>query len=641
MRFKIILLLVSLTLFSGLFAQQPQQPVQIKKSTDKVKIEDKYYYIHIVQKGESLYAISKTYGVSQIDIASENPDIILGIQVDQAIKIPAKEIISQEEDDKFIHHIVKKGETLFGLSRRYNVSIEDIAKVNSEVESGLVLSQVLLIPKEKLKSDDQVIKKDSITFIYHQVKQKEGLYSISRFYNISIQEIESYNKDVLASGLKYGTTLKIPRQTVVTISTPQAQQAFVEKKEPIVVEPKPEIKKPVIVCDTFVYSKSNQIYNISLLLPILPEAEEPDSVDMIDPATGEKIVEKEQDKDRITTKSSNYLDFYEGFLLAVDSLKRDGLSMNISVFNTKNSIDEVSNLIKEKAIQEANLIIGPVYPDLLSPMADFSRQNRINIVSPLSPDNSLLKNNPYLFQVNPSYSLQIKEFVYNLEFDSNQNLILVYEDSVNLEMISEYKDLLSNKINENSNSESIHFKELAYIPGGIATEIKEKLNQSLTDQKENVILIPSENEAFVSDFLSHLYGLTTYYGYKVKVYGFPKLQRFRNVPIEYYYSLNIHLFTPFYVDYSKNNVKKFVDKYRRYYRSEPSQYSFQGYDIGLYFLKSMKKYGLDFKYCLKNLKVDLLQSNYQFIQQSDIDGFENKSLFFIHYSSDYEIKSDN
>ncbi|MHC1704260.1 MAG: LysM peptidoglycan-binding domain-containing protein [Tenuifilaceae bacterium] len=636
MRFKIILLLVSLTIFSGLFAQQPQQTVQVKRSTDKVKIEDKYFYIHIVQKGESLYAISKAYGVSQIDIASENPDIILGIQVDQAIKIPAKDLLTKEEDDKFIHHIVKKGETLFGLSRRYKVSIEDIAKVNPEVESGLVLSQILLIPKEKLTADDIIVKKDSLTFIYHQVRQKEGLYSISRFYNISIQEIESYNKEVLSSGLKYGTTLKIPRQTVVNISTPQAQQAIVEKNGAI-VEPRIEKSKPAIECDTFVYSNSKQIFNIALLLPILPEEEEQDSLEMIDPITGEALVEKEKEKDRISIKSSNYLDFYQGFLMAVDSLKREGLSMNISIFNTKNSLDEVNKLIKEKAIQEANLIIGPVYPDLLSPMADFSRQNRINIVSPLSPNNTLLKNNPFLFQVNPSYSQLNKEFISGLSFEPNQNLIVVYEDSVNLEMIMEYKELLASKINEDSNSESIHFKVMSYAPGGIATEIKEKLNQSLTDQKENIIFLPSENEAFISDFLSHLFGLTTYYGYKVKVYGFPKLQRFRNIPIEYYYKLNIHLFTPFYVDYSRDNVKKFVYKYRRYYKSEPSQYSFQGNDIGLYFLKAMKKYGLDFKYCLNSLNVELLQSNYQFIQQSDIDGFENKSIFLIHYRSDYEI----
>lgn len=638
MRSWLIILLISVVTCNTVLAQQPEHLQHIKKSTDKVKIDDKYYYIHIVKKGESLYSISKAYGVSQIDIASDNPDIYLGLQVDQAIKIIAKDIPTKEEDDKFIHHIVKKGETPYGISKRYGVSIEEIYKANPEVESVLILNQVLLIPKEKIGLKDQKANKDSLSFIYHNVKPKEGLYSISKYYNISIQEIENYNKEVLANGLKFGTVLKIPRQTIINLTTSQQQQNKVEDQKIVVTEIKEKTTRPLIKCDTFNYSKTKPIYNIALLLPILAEEQEPDSVDMIDPETGEKIVEKPKDKNVISSRSSNYLDFYEGFLMAVDSLKREGLSLNISIFNTKKSVDELNNLIKERAIQNANLIIGPVNPELLSPMATFARENRINIVSPLSPDNSLLKNNPYLFQVNPSTISQIKEFISTVNFNSDQNIIVVSEDSVDVEMVKEYKKLLENRINQASNSDAIHFKELSYKPGGVATEIKEKLNQSLTDQKENIILIPSENEAFVSDFLSHLFGLKTYFGYNVKVFGFPKWQRFKNIPIvDYYYNLNLHLFTPFYVDYNHKNVKRFIDKYRRYYQSEPTQYAFQGYDIGLYFLKAMKTYGLDFKYCLNGFNVDLLQSGYKFEQQSDIDGFENKSIFSIHYTMDYTI----
>ena len=637
MRSKILLFLFCIFLANALPAQEQRQVVQVQKSTDKVKIGDKFYYIHIVKKGESLYSISKTYNVSQIDIASDNPDIILGIKVDQAIKIPAKDVEAKSED-QYIHHIVKKGETLFGLSKRYNIPIEDIVKVNPDVESGLVLSQILLIPKEKLSPAVQKVQKDSLTFIYHEVKQKEGLYSISKLYNVSIQEIESYNKDVLAKGLRYGTTLKIPRQVVVSLAAHQEQpkDSGNQPEKPLQEE---KISKPKFNCDTLKLASQANPCNIALLLPLIEDVEE-DSTVMVDPVTGEKYQDKPKDADRITSKTSNFLDFYEGFLLAVDSLKRRGLSINLSVFNTKNQVSEVKALQGEKAIQDANLIIGPVYPELLSPMADFAREKRINIVSPLSPDRTILNLNPYLFQVNPSYISQIKEFVSKISFNSDQNHIIIFEDSVTLPVVDEYKKLIAKRIEESSNSESIHLKEMAYKPGGSPKEAKELINQSLVEQKENVIYIPSENEAFVSDFLSHLYALTTYYGYKVKVYGFPKWQRFRNIPIDYFYKLNVNLFTPYYVDYEHVNVKKFIYDYRRYYRSEPTQYSFQGYDVGLYFLVAMKLYGVDFKYCLENQEVPLLQSKYNFVQDSELDGFENNSIFMIHYSNEYEIVND-
>lgn len=637
MQLKGLLLVVSLLFFHLLYSQQSEPSVQIKKSTDKVRIEGKSYYIHIVRKGESLYGISKAYGVSQMEIAMENPDIYLGIQVDQALKIPAKDTPKKGEDEKFIYHVVRKGETLFGLSRQYQVSIDDITKVNPDVQSGLVLSQVLLIPRERLNSINPEVKKDSVMFIFHQVKPKEGLYSISRNYGVDIRTIEELNKDVLVNGLKAGSILKIPKKSEIAVSnnTITKQDVSVANQQGNFGE---STFTPRVKCDTFNYSKSKRIFKVSLLLPLLPDPEEVDSTEVVASDETGKVVEKKNDPEKISTRAHNFLDFYQGFLLAVDSLKRDGLSLNISVYNTGKNVEESKKLLNEKGLKESDLIIGPVYPELLKPFGDFAKANRINLVSPLSQNNNAFIGNPYFFQVNPSSLVQFDEFVTKVDFCSDNNLLFVYEDdSATADVSERYKNLVKNRIKQCENSDSINFKEFFYKPGVISAEIQDKLNQSLTDQKENVFIVTSESEAFVSDFLSHLFALVTYYNYKVKVYGFPKWQKFKNVPIDYYYKLNLHLFTPFYVDYTRKDVKTFVNDYRHYYRSEASQYSFQGYDIGLYFLKSMKKYGVDFKYCLPSMRIDLLQSNFRFEQRSSTDGFENESIFLIHYTSDFDI----
>jgi len=132
----------------------------------------KLTYVHIVQPGETLYSISKAYGVSQSDIAISNPDIYAGLKVGQALKIPAS-VRETQSDVDFIYHIVKRKETLFGISRMYNVSIDDIVRLNPDAKDGLKYSQTLRIPKKPIAEIGQQPAVDSVEFILHQVQPRE------------------------------------------------------------------------------------------------------------------------------------------------------------------------------------------------------------------------------------------------------------------------------------------------------------------------------------------------------------------------------------------------------------------------------------------------------------------------------------
>ncbi len=634
---KLIFLFTTILLSIVLYSQEPGKILQ--KSTDKVKIEGKYYYIHIVRKGETLYSISKLYEVSQIDIAMENPDIYLGLQVDQALKIPIKDFNEDNQNELYIYHIVKKGETLFGLSRKYQVEINDIVSVNPDVQSGLMLSQVLRIPKDKLNTLGKKAIPDSIRFYFHQVRPKEGLYSISKLYNINQKVIEKFNADLLINGLKYGSILRIPKNPADTSLLPKyevVQNISKDKQEAIT----PVVSSlPNTLCDTFNYQKYKIPFNVSLLLPFETDKVEADTIFNGLLTSYMSVADKIAILDRPEiSKSLSIIEFYQGLLMAINQLKKNGLSINLSVFDTQKEVQRVNSILASAPLKNADLIIGPIYPEELKPVAEFARANSKIMISPLSSANHLLYDNPYVYQVFPSFQTQVREFVSQIELCNPGNLMVVYEDdSTNFRMIEQYKEHLNTKISKCSNAEQLHFKEITYKPGGNNIETKDKINQSLTLEKENIIFVPSDNEAFVSDFLSHLFALTTYYGYNVRVYGFPKWQKFKNIPIEYYYKLNLHLFTQVYLDFTKPEIINFTANYRDLYRSEPTQYSFQGYDTGLFFLNALKKYGKDFRKCINNNKTNLLQSDYDFIQVNPSGGFENKSVFLIQYSKDFDI----
>jgi hypothetical protein len=121
------------------------------------------------------------------------------------------------------------------------------------------------------------------------------------------------------------------------------------------------------------------------------------------------------------------------------------------------------------------------------------------------------------------------------------------------------------------------------------------------------------------------------------VYGFPKWQKLRNIPSDYFYKLNIHLFTSFFVDYNRLPVIHFIEKYREFYRSEPSQFAFQGYDVGLYFISALRQYGRGLSACLPHHSADLLQSTYRFARGNETDGYENRAVFLINYTPTFEI----
>jgi len=108
---------------------------KVERSSEKVIIGGKIYYIHIVKKGETLYSISKAYGVSEKVISQENPVLVTGLQPDMVLKIPyvekrEKGSAPEKTGEKYILHTMKEGETLYSLSRQFHVSVDEILKLN-------------------------------------------------------------------------------------------------------------------------------------------------------------------------------------------------------------------------------------------------------------------------------------------------------------------------------------------------------------------------------------------------------------------------------------------------------------------------------------------------------------------------------
>ncbi len=643
-RVTLILFLISIITTCS-FAQN--DTVIIEKSKDKVIIGGQLYYVHIVKKGETLFSLSNAYEVTQKEIATENPEIFLGLQIGQALKIPAKNV--KEDENKitstdFIYHRVKRKQTVYSLSKKYNVTQADIFACNPGSRYGINENQIIKIPKSKEvvnaiqqfqvnESVEDTIKTEE-QFIYHKVEKGDTEFSIKHLYAINKDILLEHNP-FLSEGLKLGQLLKIPKvigiesSTVLIRSDEELSDTIIFDKRDFIAY-SDSIYNPD--CNKITYQR--EPFQVALLLPLYLEKNDEefyvDSSEVND--FGKKIYERiYYEPFYIYPGSKAFVEFYEGFLLAVDSLKQRGLSINLHVYDTQNDTSRIKEIISFPEFASTDLIIGPIYNQEVRVVSEFSKEHQIKMISPLSDNLNLVNENPYLFQVKPSYISQIDEFARFVSGFSDKNIILVHNaDSMGYSNIQMVKEKIFKNLSVDTLVNNIQFKEVAFL------DSINVLEHALSEEIENVFIIPSNEEAFVTDVVTNLNTLKTF-GNNVRVIGLSRWQRFGNIDPEYYFNLELCLASPFFIDYHDKDVKNFVLKYRSTFKTEPDQMAIHGYDVGLYFLSALMNYGNNFENCIYNHNVDLLQADYKFVKWYKQSGYENTGVNIIKYYDGYNI----
>lgn len=634
------IILLSIFTASSVFVFSQDGPVEVVRSENKIVIGKEVYYIHTVKPGQTLYSISRVYNVPQKEILLENPGVYTGLQQGQALKIPFRQKAREEEvipgipEGDYIFHTVEQGQTLFFLSQTYNVEIDDIIKLNPGVEDGLQINQVVRIPAKRVYIPREGFPAEEDKYIHHKVERGETLYSLSREYDVPVRDIRRAN-DKLVWGLKYGEYIRIPKETD---EDPDEVEIPETEFEDIAEETwQPDIYDPVAVADAecigFNYRDYDRPFNVALLLPLFIDrnypVELPDTVDVEE--AEELYPGYVRSVDELYHETVPFLEFYQGAMMAVDSLVRTGLAVNLTVYDTERDPEKVMDIIREPEFRNSDLIIGPVYPENMKIVADWASDTRVNTVSPLTSRSEFLDGNPYIFQVTPSYAVELEQasaFISN--FPSSNFVLLHKDDPFESDLVEHFKNNIFRHFSYSSDFDNLVFKDVVYNDAGI------KIEQSLVPGEKNIIIVPSADQAFVSDVLMRLNILSR--TYDITIFGLNDWQRFRNLEVEYLHNMELHYAAPFFIDYEDDNVKNFLSRYREKYYTEPSHYGFQGYDIMFYFLMAMKSYGPDFRDCLPVMQTELLQADFLFRKSGLESGLENNGVSIVKYGKDMNIK---
>lgn len=556
------------------------------------------FYFHTVSKGNTLYGISKMYNVDVKDILRYNEEAKSGLRIDQVLQIPVKKAntrkVERNElrvDGSYLIHRVVKGETLYGISKRYNVPQELILKHNPELKEGIkpdmelkieTLSSVPQTPNEEdLKSLYEPAKLDS--FINHTVKQKETWYGIASKYQVNIDTLMAFNSQ-FRKGIQIGDVLRIPRLS------PQ----YVKKKEFGLDE----------IHSSSVLSKDSLKSTIYLFLPFYLEENDTSFIS--------KVEDGLTFKNEINPKSLLAFEFYEGVLLALDSLKRKGLSLRLVVIDTK--APNFKTQLDSLPFSDVDLIIGPLYRSNFEEVLSRAKPYGIPMVSPVPQSNKILLGNPNVIKVAPSSASEVSFMrdYYDTELKgANFYLVNSYQ----------FRDapLLNVFLNEGEGAAAFDSTMLLTI-----TNPEEARLDKYLDTLGNYFYLPSTDKSYVGRFVNLLYPYSR--KYPITLIGMSDWSAFDHLDIDYLERLNLHFTTEFFVDYDDPDVIEFLRKYRARFGTEPKKYGFFGYEVCLNFA--------DFNN--SNLTQDIERINrsgsvlnFDFRKFDFSNGVENRGLYLI------------
>lgn len=536
------------------------------------------------------------------------------------VTISAEKIRIGGKGGVYYLHNVEKGQTLYSLSKAYNVTIEEIVKHNENAVNGLKAGEVLYIPvrEEKVAQDpeshdknpEEPYKKEGKRQKpkRHSVKWYEDIDAIAEKYNLTREEIMEYN-NLKSPNLTKRQILLIP----VWLGNPD------RVREPLQNGPAPE--------------EENRHEGV-----LFPQQQQTVTEKSINP----EPVAKEEQRDvelalvlPLTSTSgkgynSQYFDFYTGALLAAADLRESGIKVTLNIYD-QNRYDSLSDIFLSHGFKRNRLIIGPVLSSSLKEAADLAQMLEIPIVSPMDQNaESYLASHSFYIQAPTGNEEQVVNSVAMLKEYCNDpatDIMLVYEKGYDADNVVQRAKWYLDSAN-------VKYKELSYnILEG--RTINGKMMTMMDGLQNHVVFVASNNEAFVNDVVRNLH-LCTNMKRNITLLGLSRWRNFETIEPEEFHKMNLRLSLPFFVDYNSSQVKEFLKRYRALFNVEPTPYSFQGYDLAHYFIRLLSHHGNSFLEMERLPRESLLQTAFEF-ERVPGGGFKNIATKRIIYNTDYTV----
>ena len=613
------------------------------------------YKTHKIQIGETIESIAKTYLVTPFDIYALNPDVKTNFQPNTILIIPKSRILEnpiQTETQQLLNyktHKVKRKETLYSISKKYSITIDDIKKHNTRlyadnlkkgdrinipryqmvitstnlentIKKYIVLAkegkwrvaykfgisvaeleklnpnlgETLLVGQEinvpNIAGNEE--KKIEDDFGYYTVLPKEGFFRLKLKLGLTQEELEYLNSELIEGGLKVGMILKVPLDVENTIENPD------------------------INLTNLVHRLNNfDTKHIAVMLPLKLNRIDLDSVQEV-----KALIRKEG-------LLSVSLDFYSGVLMAIDSAKQLGVSTRLDVYDTRAQISYVSSVLQNNNFSNYNAVIGPFRVDNFERAASMLKEDNVPIISPVTKPKNLYKN---VFQTIPSGELLRKkmiQFVKNSNDTVSKHIIIISDakkratSNLLKKEFPSAKQIFSKKDKEGKDANHILLED-------IETQFKEGLN---------IVFLETINEGFVSNVTSMLTGFNGVdEKFKIEreiiLITTNKNKAFDGINVSNYDLSNLKFHYPSVnktCDWEAPN--SFVSGYKRIYKTEPNRYAARGFDVTMDVLLRLSIDENLYKASSSDIETEYVENKFRYSKKI-FGGYYNEAVYIVKYN---------
>lgn len=585
---------------------------------------------HHVESGETLYGISRQYSVSIEALVEANPFLNEGLKEGQDLTIPASDLNtnrlqSTADTSRYDVHVVEAGQTLYSLSRLWNLSIEDLIELNPQLEDGLKIGQELRLPKGTLKTAEESAQPDLRDGMQkHLVLPGETVYSLSRGAGWTEEAFLEANPKVREEGLESGTYVWLPtvettqlvREIVLTDITPvEVPDTLLTHSDKEVRDsttgPQPRYKvvrieqgdswttlerKYATSKEELIRRNPEMINGIHpgryIIVPTAPVVDSNDEETLrsnwmelgdrkVHFALALPLFLEENDSlaaayvqgtsaPRVYPRSQIAMDFYAGLKVAIDTLRSFGLEVEMDVYDTRNDPIMVRRIAEEIGSSGAEFVIGPLYSRNAEEMARELPDEWI--ISPLSRTVETQRR-MRLVQAASSMDQEYLELARWINEEARDaNVVFVRRN------LDDQKQRVRNFM---QHLEASEYRTISHITMGETLLRTQDIRNRLAAGKRDVFVVLDDDPVLMTSFVN---GAANLRDSSISVLTTSKLLGMRTLEVEKLNRLDVYMSDVEYIDYDAPHTNAFLSSFRSTMGTEPVRFAYHGYDVGLYFI---------------------------------------------------------
>lgn len=482
------------------------------------------------------------------------------------------------------NYVVQSGETLYSISRSHGITVDDILNANPGLTENIMAGQTIKIPAV---SSNPQIRQLNPCKTTHIVQKKETIYGIAQMYGVTEEELIAANPGIKPEKLKKNTELCIPYST-------QEKSAYKETQSQVLETIEAKRQESLI-----------KYYDVLKIAVIAPFA---------------------LNETRRSIDAQKMTDFYKGFLMAVDTLKHQGISCEIYAYEEIGSDGiTIQSVLNQPMLKHVNLIIGPFRPANVAKVAAFAADNQITMVTPMSTKSYDLSTYKNVFEVSAPqrmvYDQVCRKFADRF---SSYNVVFVGMND------SKDNNELTNRLKQTLEKRNVSYKTINLDN---ITTIKEQLSES----KTNILVPSSGSERALKNLAQKLRNRgSELENCKITLFGYPEWQTYTGCA-EILKKYNATFYATFFANPANSNIQRFDRIFTNWFRRDQvksfPKYGVLGFDIGQYFIRGLHEKGSAFS-AKTPVRYDGMQMPFRFVQTSDNSAAFNQSVMLVKVNAE-------